>query len=262
MRCPKCSHEQEKSDTCLSCGIVFAKYHAIQKRQAESAAALKTQADTAIAEDVPEAQQEYAGHPAFVRYLLQRAATPWNPVSPYALAGLSLGFLILMYLLATKNLMGSDSTLLYFLHNVNLVFHEAGHWIFAIFGNRTLTIFGGSLNQVLIPALVAASFWARRDAVGYAFALFWCFENLLDVAVYMADARALVLPLIGGLGEDSHDWRNLFFRFGLIDQDTAIAARTSAVGWIGMLSVCAWFLWRGFKSRPALSADPKQENPL
>lgn len=152
-------------------------------------------------------------------------------------------------LLATKGLMGSDSTVLFLVHNVNLVFHEAGHWIFGIFGNEMLGIFGGSLNQILIPLIVAVSFWSRRDAVGFAFGLFWFFENFLDVAVYMADARALVLPLIGGLGDDAHDWRNLFFRFGLIEQDTAIAGATRTVGWIGIWFTWLWLLWRWFAGR-------------
>ncbi len=248
MQCPKCAFEQKKSDTCLRCGIVLEKYFAVRKRQAVGASAPPAGRENYV---------EEARHPRWVEWLLERAAAPWNPVSPQALAGLSLAFGLVVFLLAVKDPMGSDSTVLYFLHTVNLVFHEAGHWIFAVFGNRTLTVFGGSLNQVLIPALVAASFWARRDTAGFAFGLFWCFENLIDVAVYMADARALALPLIGGLGEDAHDWRNLFFRFGLIEQDTAIAAKTTAVGWIGMMSVWAWFLWRGFKSKRASSVQEK-----
>ncbi|MBI4383462.1 MAG: hypothetical protein HY579_05440 [Nitrospinae bacterium] len=169
---------------------------------------------------------------------------PWNPVSTPAMLGLSSGFGLMVYLLTTGDMLGERSVVLFLVHNVNLVFHEAGHWIFGIFGNETLTVFGGSLNQVLVPLAAALSFWWRRDAAGFAFGAFWTFENFLDVAVYMADARALVMPLIGGLGDDAHDWRNLFFRFNLIDRDTVIAGRTRVAGWAGMLGVWAWFVMR------------------
>lgn len=237
MKCPKCGQEQTPNDTCEQCGIVFAKYYEIQKRKAgiQSQKVKTDNSQNETIENKPETVQDT---------IRQRLSLPWQPISTLAMAALSLGFAIMVYLLATHSLLGSDSTILYLTHNVNLVFHEAGHWIFGVFGNDTLGIFGGSLNQVLIPVIVAASFCAKRDAVGFAFGLFWCFENLLDIAVYMADARALVLPLIGGLGEDAHDWRNLFFRFGLIDQDTAIAAKTRVAGWIGIIATWTWFFWR------------------
>ena len=242
MKCPKCGQEQVSGQTCTQCGIVFAKYYEIQKRKVES------QAQVSDATDSENGLLDKKSGVVLGR-IRHLGSLPWQPVSTPAMVALSVGFAIMVYLLASKNLIGSDSTILYFAHNVNLVFHEAGHWIFGVFGNQTLAIFGGSLNQVLIPLIVAGAFWAKRDAVGFAFGLFWCFENLLDIAVYMADARALVLPLIGGLGEDAHDWRNLFFRFGLIDQDTAIAAKTRFVGWAGLIATWTWFLWRGLMGR-------------
>ncbi len=242
MKCPKCGHEQIPDDTCMQCGIVFAKFHETQNRKAEN----KPQPSTI---HKPNSDPVESKPRTLFDTIFQARLLFWQPVSTPAMAALSTGFAVMVYLLATKNLMGSDSTILYLTHNVNLVFHEAGHWIFGIFGNRTLAIFGGSLNQVLIPVIVVAAFWAKRDAVGFAFGLFWCFENLLDVAVYMADARALVLPLIGGLGEDAHDWRNLFFHFGLINEDTAIAAKTRLVGWVGIVATWTWFLWRWSRDR-------------
>lgn len=246
MKCPKCGHEQNSDDSCLQCGIVFAKFREIQERKA----AKQSQPSNA---GKPQAEPVATKPLTFFDTIFQPRLIPWEPVSTPAMAALSVGFAIMVFLLATKNLMGSDSTILYLTHNVNLVFHEAGHWIFGVFGKRTLTILGGSLNQVLIPAIVAVSFWTRRDAVGFAFGLFWVFENLLDVAVYMADARALVLPLIGGLGEDSHDWRNLFIHFGLIEQDTAIASKTRFIGWVGMIGTWIWFLWRWSRDRKSSS---------
>ena len=62
----------------------------------------------------------------------------------------------------------------------------------------------------------------------------------------MADARAQVLPLVGG-GE--HDWYHIFSRWGLLDSDTAVASVTHAVGWLGMVGCMLW-LWRRITAQP------------
>lgn len=53
--------------------------------------------------------------------------------------------------------------------------------------------------------MVIVHFWYRRNVRGFAFGAFWFFENFLDIAHYMADARTLILLLIGGLGPETHD---------------------------------------------------------
>ncbi|MEE2987513.1 MAG: hypothetical protein VX667_06975 [Nitrospinota bacterium] len=72
---------------------------------------------------------------------------------------LSLGFLTLFYLLANQDVIApaEDSIILYFLHEANLVFHEAGHVIFQIFG-RTIHILVGARGQVLVPLMEAVIF--------------------------------------------------------------------------------------------------------
>jgi hypothetical protein len=132
---------------------------------------------------------------------------------------------------------------------VNLVFHEGGHWIFGIFGNRTLAILGGSLNQILIPLIVTVAFWQKRDASGTAFGAVWMFLNFLGVAIYMADAREPFLPLIGNMDPyQSHDWINLFNHWDLWAADTVIAKTTYSLGWIGMIGTALWYAWTGFKN--------------
>lgn len=142
----------------------------------------------------------------------------------------------------------NESVLLYLLHQTNLAFHEAGHIIFGIFG-RVISILGGSLGQLMILLLVSGHFWYQRDAAGFAFGSFWFFENFLDVAHYMADARALILPLIGGLGPEAHDWRNLFMEWGVLRHDTQIASWVNTLGWIGMLWTWLWLIRRWISDR-------------
>jgi hypothetical protein len=49
-----------------------------------------------------------------------------------------------------------------FMHVIDLVFHEAGHVLFAPFG-RFMTTIGGSLMQVIVPAACGASEWVQSQ---------------------------------------------------------------------------------------------------
>jgi hypothetical protein len=122
---------------------------------------------------------------------------------------------------------------------VNLAFHEAGHVFLRPLGH-TLHFLGGTLFQLGVPALLVWYFLYRRTAAfAAAVCLWWVGESFVNVAIYMADARALELNLVGG-GE--HDWNELFYRFGLLGEDSvpAIAAGTHATGVILMLLGAAW----------------------
>lgn len=126
------------------------------------------------------------------------------------------------------------------LDSLNLVFHEAGHPLFSLFG-ETIGFLGGTLMQLLVPLLVLGACWYKRQAAAIGLAGTWFFQNFLNIARYMADARAQVLPLVGG-GE--HDWATLFGRWGLLAQDTSIAGAMSFLGWSGMVGCASWLVWR------------------
>lgn len=143
-----------------------------------------------------------------------------------------------------ERLMGS------FLHLVNLPFHEAGHVFLSPFG-RFLTVLGGSLFQVAIPLLCAGVFLAKnRDPFAASVAAWWAGESLLDLAPYVADARALALPLIGGrtgAEVEGHDWEYLLTTLGLLRRDVALGRFCFALGALLMLASLAWgglALWR------------------
>jgi hypothetical protein len=126
-----------------------------------------------------------------------------------------------------------------FLDFVNLAFHEAGHVLLG-FAGTTVHYLGGTLGQLLVPALLAFHFLRRqRQPLGAAFCLWWFGQNLGQIAVYMADARELTLPLVGG---GDHDWNELFFRFGVLDALSVerIAGATRAAGVVVMLAGLAW----------------------
>lgn len=134
-----------------------------------------------------------------------------------------------------------------FIDAVNMVTHEAGHPLFGYLG-ETLHLWGGTILQLLVPAALALSFIRMRELMGAAFCGFMFFENFLGIATYMADARALALPLVSAEGgpDDAigHDWNMIFTSLGLLPYDTRIAAVTRALGFLGMAAVAAWFAWR------------------
>ena len=57
----------------------------------------------------------------------------------------------------------------------------------------------------------------------------------------MADARAHELPLVGGLDPDVfHDWTEILSRWGLLNQDTALAFLVR----IGAVVLMVWVVLR------------------
>ena len=127
-----------------------------------------------------------------------------------------------------------------FLDRVNLAFHEAGHLFLTPFGS-TLHYLGGTLGQLAVPALLAVYFLfaGPNRPLGAAVCGWWIGENLMNISVYMADARDLALPLVGG---GDHDWNELFYRFGLLGEDSVrmISTGTRGLGCLVMLLGLAW----------------------
>ncbi len=132
-----------------------------------------------------------------------------------------------------------------FIDSANLVVHEGGHLLFRWFG-ATLCLWGGTILQWAVPFLLAAYFFQQRQAAGFIFCLFFFFENWLYTATYMADARAMVLPLVTTGDPDfvEHDWNTIFTSLGVLRYDTVIAAVVRTLGWAGMLACVAWLAAR------------------
>ena len=131
------------------------------------------------------------------------------------------------------------------MHGVHLVFHEAGHAIAAMLtNNREFVVFMGSGLQVLFPLVVAGAFyWKNADGVGAALGLWWAGHAALDVAPYIADARALELMLLsGGTGQEveGHDWEYLLTQWNALGLDTVIAGKVATCGRMVMLAAILW----------------------
>jgi hypothetical protein len=127
------------------------------------------------------------------------------------------------------------------LDSANLAFHEAGHPIFGILLGQRITVYGGTLGQLALPLAVIGSFWARRETASFAICVLWLFQNFWNIARYMADARAQVLPLVGN-GE--HDWTEILSRWGVLHLDTTLAGGLRLIAWLGMFATLGWLAWR------------------
>ena len=108
----------------------------------------------------------------------------------------------------------------HFLDGVNLLFHEAGHVFFGIFG-RTLHVLGGTLGQLVFPVATAVHFARRERFFDAAVCVLWLGESLMYAGVYIADANRRALPLIN---DGIHDWYWLLTRFGLLPWAEALGA--------------------------------------
>jgi len=156
----------------------------------------------------------------------------WKPVSKNALIiGLSAAAFFFVH--AATNKSG-----FLILDHVNLPIHEAGHPIFGLLG-PTLGIWGGTLMELLVPLIFTSYFLLRgrrperRSAPSGSARIFFIFS------VYISDARAMALPLVGG-GE--HDWNTILGDLHLLQQDTTIGDVVRLLGWAIMVGSVVWFV--------------------
>ena len=131
-----------------------------------------------------------------------------------------------------------------FMHNINLVFNEAGHVIFRLFGNF-MAILGGSLLQLIIPLLVMLTFiFKHRDNFAASIGLWWLAQSMMDLMPYISDARAQEMWLLGGVqGKDIpgiHDWNNILSRLELLEYDQVLATLLIVMA-IGLMLLS--FVW-------------------
>lgn len=242
MICPKCKKElQEQGIQCPHCGIYFAKYaqyHATENTQSDRLPDnIKIYDDDEIADAeinplaalfFADAQRDSSLHLVW-RGIVFVALTVW-------------GWLIIFSYM-DEYAFGEG-----FLHMINTPFHEAGHVIFRPFGQYMHSL-GGTLGQLLMPLICMGTLLIKtRDPFGASVCLWWFGENFLDIAPYMADARALEQPLLGGnVGYKSpygfHDWEYLLTEIDMIEYDI-IFAKISYV--FGSIIILLSLIWAGY----------------
>jgi hypothetical protein len=232
--CPRCGYERQPHDIappteCPRCGIIFAKYLAAQARKAAAAAA-------------PSAPAEPRGLLALLTHVPDKVDRMDFAGRVLALVLIGVWGLRLLALPYRGPALGDS-----FLHRVDLVFHEAGHVLFMLFG-EFMTVLGGSLLQCLVPlVLFSVALLRYRAPFTAAVCLWWVGQNLLDLAPYIADARAMDLPLLGEMDEEDvatrperHDWHRLLLWMGWLHRDLQLARLSFLLGGVLMGAAVVW----------------------
>ena len=232
-RCPKCGHAPLPADqalpaACPACGVILAKAGAprplrAQAAQTPDAADAESSGWLALLTHVPEHVERGA---AWARLALLVAFAVWGAV-----------------LIAQDYRDGEMMNT--FLHRPLLVFHEAGHVIFGLFG-EWVSVAGGTLGQLLMPLVLAGALLVtNRDPFGASLGLWFFGVSLLDVAPYMYDALHPQLMLLSGkTGEEGgHDWIFLFTTTGLLAKSQVIGALTHKLGALVVVLALAWGAW-------------------
>ena len=137
---------------------------------------------------------------------------------------------------------------------LNLGIHEAGHLVFR-FDGEFLAVAGGTILQLAAPLGAAVMFLRQPDFFALSVCGAWFSTNLYNVATYMADARAMELPLvsIGGSSDVIHDWHYMLSHLHLLVWDTRFASFTRLIAFLAMwgsIAFGAWMLWKMAKSKP------------
>ncbi len=103
----------------------------------------------------------------------------------------------------------------HFLDGVDLIFHEAGHTIF-FFANEITVALMGSVFQVLVPIIFVLYFLRSYQPISASIILMWVGQSILNVSVYIKDAKDMALPLLGGDGV-KHDWNFILTKLNIIN---------------------------------------------
>lgn len=245
MLCPKCGAEQsDRNAICERCGIVFAKYWKYHPLPGDPAPDNDLRPPPPGPSPLRRRREPVRAEPGPLRQLLLPPVAEPDPIVAGA-QGVLLLLLTVWGLWLIGQSVASNAAGNSFLHLINLPFHEAGHVFFRPFG-EFITSLGGTLGQLLMPLICLLVLLLKtRDPFGASVCLWWFGENFLDIAPYVADARAGQLPLVGGnYGHSApygfHDWEYLLTETGLIDLDRSIAEASHLLGSAIMLLALGW----------------------
>ncbi len=249
--CPKCKHERqadEKSsqDICPACGIVFSKW-------------MKQQFRTAKTKPGTQHKSEPSNISRFINLIRSSLFFVEDKVNPFVFYGRVLVFIgitvwgwqfINMDFINNPTEIGNS-----FLHRVNLVFHEAGHFIFMPFG-WFMTKLGGTLGQLLMPLIVMLTFLIKsKNNFGASVGLWWLGQSAMECAPYIDDAYNQQLVLLGGVtGADRpgyHDWNAMLIDIGKLESHREIASVFDTTGVLLIMTSLVWgsyLLYKQYKN--------------
>ncbi|MEY2689251.1 MAG: hypothetical protein RL375_3450 [Pseudomonadota bacterium] len=243
-RCPKCGHaplppDQALPAACPACGVILAKVRSTPGRppigRTRPGRRNRTASTPGQPDDTPTAV--WTG---LLCWVPERVDTTrwWMRVA--LLTAFGLWGLWLLTRDVRTGAIGQS-----FIHGPLLVFHEAGHVLFSVFG-EWMMFMGGTLGQLLMPALLAGALLIKnRDPYGAAIGLWLFGVSLLDVAPYVYDARQPQLMLLSGATGEAggHDWIYLLSSVGLLHRSQGLGQFVHLLGAAVVLLALAWAAW-------------------
>jgi len=147
-------------------------------------------------------------------------------------------FLVMLFLF--YQMVGNEGHMSLF-SGINLGIHEMGH-LLVCFREGTFCSAGGSLLQIFAPVLSVFILLRGSEFFGVPFCGLWLASNFYEISVYMADARAMDLPLVSvGGGDVAHDWNVIFGNLGLLSFDQFVAHTIEFLAFL--LAASAIFLY-------------------
>ena len=231
-KCPKCGFEQTKAalpGVCEHCGLVFEKW-------------LKSQYQTRASRGEEHYLSKRSSLLDEIRASLLYIPDTFPRERFYLYILVYIGFFIWGWAYIFSNHYSGELNNA-FMHNINLVFHEAGHVVFRLFG-RFMTILGGSLLQLLVPVIFMVAFIRKRDTFAASIMLWWLSQSMMDLVAYIDDAQRMEMWLLGGVqGKDMpgiHDWNNILGQLGMLGHAHGLAVATSVMANILMIAAFFW----------------------
>ena len=245
--CPKCRYQRLPADiadegTCPACGIIFSKW-------------LKQKVTPLPQPDSTDKDPENYNLYRLIIDRLLYVEPDIEPLYCYGRLLLFAGFVVWGWYFISMDLSINPFEINNsFMHKVNLVFHEAGHVLFRPFG-WFMTIFGGSLFQLLMPLIIMLTFIiVNQDNFAAALSLWWLGQSVLDLAPYIGDALEQKMVLLGGhTGADvpgNHDWNNILIEFNRLEKCHDYATTAEYTGTLFIITAIVWggfILYRQFQ---------------
>jgi hypothetical protein len=138
-----------------------------------------------------------------------------------------------------------------FFDNVDLPIHETGHLLFGPLG-EFMMVAGGSLFQVIFPAVFVGYFIWQEKYYSAAIVGFWVGQSIMNMWIYAADAVVMQLVLTSGFtGTEGsfHDWNYLLTETGLIGSTKTVAGIIRLVGTLAIITSGVFSVFYSF-SKP------------
>lgn len=151
----------------------------------------------------------------------------------------------------------ANPTLGHFIDYIDLIIHEAGHWIFIFFG-QFIQVLGGSFLQILVPAIFVVYFFLRKENFSASILLFWLGYSIVNVSIYMRDAIVMQLPLLGGESV-IHDWNYILSSLHLLGETYLLSDIAYFIGFSTIIAAALLSLRNSVGQADAKAIDESRD---